>query len=146
MRPMSRTVFNYAVADGFHYQYMNNALQLNRGSELFSNISKLAGVSNTDWSWAPLFADLDLDGYKDLLVTNGYKRDISNKDYGLLEKEKLKEFKEGHITNQQLFSELLEAAPVTKIENYVFKNNRNYTFTKMSAAWNFNQKAFSNGM
>jgi len=163
MRPMSRANFNYAVADGFHYQYMHNALQLNRGTPfvtslegekkkvLFSNISKLADVSNTDWSWAPLFADLDLDGHKDLLVTNGYKRDISNKDYGLLEKKKLQEYKEGKITNQQLFSELLEAAPVTKISNYVFKNNgaipgRNYTFSKKTDEWNFNHKAFSNGM
>ena len=172
MRPMSRDVFYYAVEDGFHYQYMHNALQLNRGHPpqsqegtavegdtplvppskggargvTFSNISKLAGVSNTDWSWAPLFADLDLDGYKDLVVTNGYKRDISNKDYGLFEKKKMEEFREGEITNQQLFSQLLEAAPVTKIENYVYKNNGDFTFSKMNSDWNFNQKAFSNGM
>ena len=146
MRPMSRAVFYYAVEDGFHYQYMHNALQLNRGNGLFSNISKLAGVSNTDWSWAPLFADLDLDGHKDLIVTNGYKRDISNKDYVKFEEKKLQEFKAGEITNQQLFSELLEAAPVTKIANYVFRNNGNYTFSKKNTDWNFNHKAFSNGM
>jgi len=146
MRPMSREVFYYAVADGFHYQYMHNALQLNRGGNHFSNISKLAGVSNTDWSWAPLFIDLDLNGLKDLVVTNGYKRDISNKDYGLFEKKKMEEYKEGLITNQELFSELIEAAPVTKIGNYVFRNNGDYTFTKMNGNWNFDQMAFSNGM
>lgn len=145
MRPMDRSIFNYAVQDGFHYQYMHNALQLNRGNEHFSNISKMAGVSNTDWSWAPLFLDLDLDGNKDLIITNGYKKDISNKDYLAIEKEKIAAFKAGEITNTELFKSLLEAAPVTKIENYVFRNNGDYTFSKMNKDWNFNQKAFSNG-
>lgn len=146
MRPMNRSIFYFAVADGFHYQYMHNALQLNRGDLHFSNISKLAGVSSTDWSWAPLFADLDLDGHKDLLVTNGYKKDISNKDYVAFEKKKMKEFREGKINNTELFRALLDAAPVTKIENYVFRNNGDYTFTKMTRDWGFDQKAFSNGM
>ncbi len=145
MRPMDRSIFYYAVKDGFHYQYMHNALQLNRGNEHFSNISKLAGVSNTDWSWAPLFVDLDLDGNKDLVVTNGYKKDISNKDYLAFEKKKIKAFEAGEITNAELFRALLDAAPVTKIENYVFRNNGDYTFSKMNEAWNFDQKAFSNG-
>ncbi|NRB46837.1 MAG: VCBS repeat-containing protein [Saprospiraceae bacterium] len=145
MRPMDRSIFYYAVQDGFHYQYMHNALQLNRGNGHFSNISKLAGVSNTDWSWAPLFVDLDLDGNKDLVITNGYKKDISNKDYLSFEKKKIKAFKTGEITNAELFRSLLEAAPITKIENYVFRNNGNYTFSKMNEAWNFDHKAFSNG-
>lgn len=146
MRPMDRSIFYFAVADGFHYQYMHNALQLNRGDLHFSNISKLAGVSSTDWSWAPLFADLDLDGHKDLLVTNGYKKDISNKDYVAFEKKKMKEFRDGQITNTELFRALLDAAPVTKIENYVFRNNGDYTFSKMNRAWGFDESAFSNGM
>ncbi len=145
MRPMDRSAFNYAVKDGFHYQYMHNALQLNRGNEHFSNISKLAGVSNTDWSWAPLFADLDLDGNKDLIITNGYKKDISNKDYLAFEKKKIQAFQDGEITNTELFKALLDAAPITKIENYVFRNNGDYTFSKMNQDWNFDQKVFSNG-
>lgn len=145
MRPMDRTVFYYAIEDGFHYQYMHNALQLNRGNGHFSNISKLAGVSNTDWSWAPLFLDLDLDGHKDLVITNGYKKDISNKDYVAFEKQKIKEFQSNKLTNAELFRALLEAAPVTKIQNYVFRNNGDYTFSKMNAQWGFEQKAFSNG-
>ncbi|MEM7656205.1 MAG: VCBS repeat-containing protein [Bacteroidota bacterium] len=146
MRPMDRTQFYYAVEDGFHYQYMHNALQLNRGDLHFSNISKLAGVSNTDWSWAPLFADLDLDGWKDIVITNGYKKDISNKDYVKFEQKKLAEFRQGKITNAELFRELLTAAPITKIQNYVFRNEGGYTFEKMNEAWNFAEKGFSNGM
>lgn len=145
MRPMNRSIFYFAVEDGFHYQYMHNALQLNRGRERFSNISKLAGISSTDWSWAPLLVDLDMDGYKDFMVTNGYKKDISNKDYVSFEKKQMKAFREGKINNTEMFRSLLDAAPVTKIGNYVFKNNGDYTFSKMNEAWNFEQEAFSNG-
>ena len=145
MRPMSRDKFYYAVEDGFHYQYMHNALQLNRGEMHFSNISKFAGVSATDWSWAPLIVDLDLDGWKDILITNGYKKDISNKDYLTLEKQKLQEYKAGKINNSELFRSLLEAAPVTKIENYLFRNLGDYTFEKMNQRWGFETPAFSNG-
>lgn len=145
MRPMDRSRFYYAVEDGFHYQYMHNALQLNHGNGHFGNISKLAGVSSTDWSWAPLFADLDLDGWKDLMVTNGYKKDISNKDYVTFEKKKIKEFHAGEITNSEMFRALLDAAPVTKIQNYVFRNNGDLTFSKKNQEWGFDHKAFSNG-
>ncbi|MEM9723404.1 MAG: VCBS repeat-containing protein, partial [Bacteroidota bacterium] len=145
MRPMSRDKFYYAVEDGFHYQYMHNALQLNRGGLHFSNISKHAGISETDWSWAPLFIDLDLDGWKDIAITNGYKKDISNKDYLTLEKKKLKEYQTGEISNTELFRALLDAAPVTKIENYVFRNRGDYTFEKMNTTWGFDKPAFSNG-
>ena len=66
---------------GFYYQYMRNMLQLNNGNGTFSEIGQLAGISNTDWSWAPLFADYDNDGWKDLFVTNGYLRDYTNMDF-----------------------------------------------------------------
>ena len=145
MRPMDRHKFYYAVEDGFHYQYMQNALQLNRGNNIFSNISRIAGVSSTDWSWAPLFLDLDLDGHKDLMVTNGYKKDISNKDYVAFEKKQLKAFQSGQIEREALFRSLLDAAPSTKIRNYLFKNNGDLTFTKLDEKGMFDHIAFSNG-
>src|SRR5947208_966089 len=62
-------VYNLKLEAGYHPQYARNTLQLNRGQKRFSEIGYLAGVYATDWSWAPLFADLDNDGYKDLLIT-----------------------------------------------------------------------------
>ena len=69
------------MRSGFHYQYMRNMLQLNNGNGTFSEIGQFAGISNTDWSWSPLFADYDNDGWKDLYVTNGYLRDYTNMDF-----------------------------------------------------------------
>ncbi len=73
--------FDLSLRSGFYYQYMRNMLQLNNGDGTFSEIGQLAGISNTDWSWAPLFADYDNDGWKDLYVTNGYLRDYTNMDF-----------------------------------------------------------------
>ena len=73
MSAMNPKAFDHAVSNGFHYQYMFNALQLNNGDKSFSEIAQFAGISSTDWSWSPLFADFDNDGLKDLFVTNGLK-------------------------------------------------------------------------
>ena len=87
MSGMDLDAFEQSVDLGFHYQYMHNVLQRNNGSldqmggTTFSNISRLAGVSSTDWSWSALFADLDNDGWKDLFITNGTRRDIHNRDF-----------------------------------------------------------------
>ncbi len=73
--------FDLNIRSGFYYQYMRNMLQLNNGDGTFSEVGQLAGISNTDWSWAPLFADFDNDGRKDLFITNGYLRDYTNMDF-----------------------------------------------------------------
>ena len=86
MSSMNPEVFYQSVALGLHHQYMQNSLQLNQGnlngsSPAFSNIARWSGVSSTDWSWGGLFADFDNDGWKDLFVTNGIRRDVNNKDF-----------------------------------------------------------------
>ncbi len=78
--------YNLLRDSGYHHQNMRNMLQLNLGCSessppMFSEIGQLAGVSNTDWSWCPLFVDLDNDGWKDLFITNGYLRDYTNMDF-----------------------------------------------------------------
>ena len=78
--------FHMSLQLGYQPQYMRNTLQLNNGraqsaAPTFSEIGQLAGVSDTDWSWAPLLADFDNDGHKDLFISNGYRRDVTNLDY-----------------------------------------------------------------
>jgi len=81
MSGMNPEMFWRSIKFGFHYQYMYNTLQLNRGEGRFSEVGQMAGISNTDWSWTALFADLDLDGYKDIFITNGLRKDVRNNDF-----------------------------------------------------------------
>ena len=104
---------------------------------------KLAGISNTDWSWAPLFADYDNDGWKDFSITNGYFKDYTNLDF-------LK-YKRDYYAQQARAREkpdtfkLVSFMKSTPIHNYIFKNNKDLTFTDKSLEWGFEQKGFSNG-
>ncbi len=135
--------YQLLVNSGFYNQTMRNMLQLNNEGKSFSEIGQFAGISNTDWSWASLFADLDLDGNKDLFITNGYKRDYTNMDFiNYAVQEKLKENKTGQ---QTAIMELLEKIPSTVEENYTYRNNGDLTFTKMNADWGMDQKTMSNG-
>ena len=128
---------------GFHYQTMRNMIHLNNQGKSFSEIGQFSGVSNTDWSWASLFADLDNDGYKDLFITNGYKRDYTNMDFmNYAVQEKLKENKTGVET---AITDLLENMPATIEENYTYHNNGDLTFSKVNEEWGLNQKSLSNG-
>lgn len=131
------------VNSGFYNQTMRNMLQLNNQGKSFSEIGQLAGISNTDWSWASLFADLDNDGFKDVFITNGYKRDYTNMDFmNYAVQEKLKENKTGKLT---AIAELLENIPATIEENYTYRNNGDLTFTKVNPDWGLDQKSLSNG-
>ncbi|HEA21695.1 MAG TPA: RNA-binding protein [Pricia antarctica] len=131
------------VSSGFYNQTMRNMLQLNNEGESFSEIGQLSGISNTDWSWASLFADFDNDGYKDVYITNGYKRDYTNMDFmNFAVQEKLKENKTG---KQTAIKELLKNIPSTIEENYTYHNNGDLTFRKVNSDWGLDQKSLSNG-
>jgi hypothetical protein len=118
-------------------------LQLNRGGDYFSEIGQYSGVSNTDWSWASLFTDLDNDGYKDLFITNGYRKDYTNMDFmNYVVQEKINERK----TKEKIqLTELIQKMPSTIEENYTYKNNGDLTFSKMNKDWGLDQKTLSNG-
>lgn len=141
----------FALANaGHHYQYMFNALQLNNGDNSFSEIAQLSGVSNTDWSWTPLFMDIDNDGYKDLMVTNGLVKDMRNKDFEIWRKEffarKLEEASKTEGKNMYVNPmEISNRAPSFKVSNYIYRNNANLEFEKYNAAWGFDEPSWSQG-
>tara|TARA_B100001173_G_C16029159_1_gene565669 strand:- start:1359 stop:4670 length:3312 start_codon:yes stop_codon:yes gene_type:complete len=134
---------SYLSKNGFYHQTMRNMLHLNRGGNYFSEIGQFSGVSNTDWSWASLFTDLDNDGYKDLFITNGYKKDYTNMDFmNYVVQERINERK----TNEKInLTDLIKKMPSTVEENYAYKNNGDLTFTKMNKLWGLDQKTLSNG-
>lgn len=155
MSSMNPDVFYKSVEIGLHHQNMQNSLQMNNGNEsgelpLFSNVSRLAGVSSTDWSWAGLLADFDNDGWKDLFVTNGIRRDVNNKDfYGKYREffDKLENSPEYKGKEEEVgLLKYLEELPSEKLSNYMFQNNQDLTFTKKTKEWGFEEKTFSNGV
>lgn len=133
--------FDLNLRVGFYYQYMRNMLQINNGNGSFSEIGQLAGISNTDWSWSPLFADYDNDGWKDLFVSNGYTRDYTNMDFLKFMGDNLKDRR---VMRQDLL-DIVNQMPSSQMKSYLFKNNGNTTFTNKSEQWGITLPSNSNG-
>ena len=133
--------FDLTLRTGFYYQYMRNMLQINNGNGTFSEVGQLSGISNTDWSWAPLFADYDNDGWKDLFVTNGYTRDFTNMDFMKYMGDYLKDRR---LMRKDIYN-LVQQIPSSQVTSYLFKNNGGMAFTNTSAAWGISQSSNSNG-
>lgn len=139
MATMSTDNFNTLVNSGYHYQYMANVLQLNNNNGTYSDIGQLAKIAKTDWSWAPLIADFDNDGYNDIFVTNGIENDLSNQDF--------RNQMRRNIMNRKKVSldEAINMMPSEKLQNYLFKNNKDLTFKNVSTTWGITEKINSNG-
>lgn len=144
MPSMFPLVFWDRVKKGRHHQYMRNTLQLNNGNATFSDISHLAGVAKTDWSWGSLMADLDNDGYKDIIVTNGYHSDVRNRDSRL----KLNDLLEdgAPVDFERQIRSMIDIAPKNKEHNFLFRNNGDLTFEDKSIDWGFDLVVNSNGV
>lgn len=136
---------------GYAPQYVRNTLQLaiprpatsQASTTGFSEIGQLAGIAATDWSWAPLFADFDNDGWKDLFISNGYLRDITDKDF-INYSNTLSMFKSEGQANQDLMPEIRQLKG-KKLSNRIFQNNRDLTFSQKSEVWGMAQPSCSNG-
>ncbi|MEM9719814.1 MAG: VCBS repeat-containing protein [Bacteroidota bacterium] len=139
MASMDTKRFARMLAEGYYYQYMQNTLQLNSGAGRFSEIAELAGVSETDWSWGPLFFDMDNDGWKDLFIGNGIRRDIQYKD--ILNDLGQKVY--DPQTTQTM--DLIDKFPVAKLKNYTFRNEGNLRFSNQSDRWGIDLEGFSTG-
>ncbi len=143
-------LFEVSLRQGYLPQYVRNMLQLNNGPDRngdysFSEIGRLAGVYKTDWSWSPLFADFDNDGWKDLFITNGIPRDITNNDFVAYRDTEISLGKDTYTKRvQKLLAKVDQLEPVN-IPNRAFKNNGDLTFTDQCHVWGLTDKGFSNG-
>lgn len=125
---------------GYDPQFMRNTLQLNRGADkngvpAFSEIGQLSGVEATDWSWSALLADLDNDGWKDLVISNGYPRDITNRDFITYR---------AQSANRDLFP-ALQKLDGALLHSFVFQNKKNLAYKDVSDEWGITKSAYSSG-
>jgi len=135
--------YRFLIDAGFHHQSMRNMLQLNNGDGTFSEIGQFAGISNTDWSWSALFADFDLDGWKDLYISNGYETDYTNMQFlKFTADEQLKAQRSGGSIDMNL---ILQKMPSIETGNYLFRNKGDLTFETTTTAWGLTKKNKSNG-
>ncbi|MEP6730883.1 MAG: VCBS repeat-containing protein [bacterium] len=134
------------VRNGYGHQLMRNMLQRNNRDGTFTDVSQMGGVARTDWSWSALIADLDLDGNKDVFVTNGLTKDVTSQDYiaYLANDETMKSVTGGGRSGVD-FQKLTNAMSSTRIANYAFHNDGNLQFTNQAAAWGLATPSFSSG-
>lgn len=136
--------YTLGIKSGYFRQFSRNVLQLNNGNGTFSEISRLAGVHATDWSWGALIFDMDNDGMKDIFVANGIYKDLLNQDYV------------NYASNPDLIREimnrkkgiilqLIDSIPSTPLVNYAFHNSGNLTFVNKAEEWGMETPTFSNG-
>ena len=135
--------FQLLLKYGLYYQYPHNSLQLNNGDGSFSEISNYAGVSETEWSWAPLIADLDNDGWKDMYITNGLKRDITDWDYKVFVLDSIiNSMNKGKSVDLNTW---LQSIPSVPTKNYFYHNNGSLKFDNYTNTWSDAPPSFSNG-
>ena len=139
---------NYQNFDYYKYQYQfaRNTLQLNQGPRLgqndsigdpaFSEIAYLGNIAQTDWSWCPLITDFDNDGFRDVVITNGYPRDVTDHDFITFRTEAYA------VASKK---QILDQIPIIKISKYAYRNKGNLQFDDVTKDWGLSVNAFSNG-
>ncbi|NNC96056.1 MAG: VCBS repeat-containing protein [Chitinophagales bacterium] len=128
-----------------NYYQMRNFLHLNNGNSTFSDIAQLAEIHKTDWSWSPLFMDLDNDSWQDVFVSNGYYRDIYNQDSYKKFDSVMLTLGPDMVKKNQIASEYARSCAQPKVHNYIFKNNGDLTFTNLSLISGMDKKTISTG-
>src|SRR5258708_15218500 len=136
-------IYNAKLKNDFQHQFLANCLQLNNGDGTFSEIGQYAGVFATDWSWGALCFDFNNDGWKDIFVTNGISKDLTNQDFlnYFSSEEVLNEIKSGGFK----FKSILDKMPSTRIPNYGFINQKNLQFKNATEQLGLGTPTFGNG-
>ncbi|MCP9763023.1 VCBS repeat-containing protein [Lacihabitans soyangensis] len=140
--PNNYQLFKLSDEFGYTYQYMRNTLQLNNGKlpnnkqAMFSEVSLLSGIAETDWSWTPSLADFDNDGFRDIIITNGFPKDVTDRDFMAFRAE---------AENLAEKTFLLGQIPEVKISNYAYRNKGNLEFEDVTEKWGMDIPSFSNG-
>jgi len=139
-------IYQNMIYGNYMLQYVRNTLQLNQGpviqegdsigDPIFSEIGFFSDLAETDWSWNPSLADFDNDGLRDIIITNGYPRDVTDHDFAAFRQ---------HASQNVSKKELIGQMPIIKISNYAFKNNDSLQFTNVTESWGMNEPSFSNG-
>jgi enediyne biosynthesis protein E4 len=135
------------VTYGYGHQIMRNMLQINNGNGTFSDVGELAGIAKTDWSWSPLLADFDNDGHKDLFISNGIRRDMTDMDYLEFKADSLQRVmaRGGSMITDQNYLDWIATIPSNPLRNFMFKNNGALHFDDQSEAWGLREKNFCTG-
>ena len=142
---MGDNYITYINNNKFDYdpQYIRNVFQLNQGQTPlghpeFGDVAYQAGIFETDWSWTPLVADFDNDGFRDMVFTNGYPRDVTDLDHAL--------YSNGQNTVKEVTTlAAADSFPVVKIASYAFKSFKGARFDDASKKWGITQPGFSTG-
>lgn len=146
MNPNSYQTYQNTDYFNYPYQYVRNSLQVNLGNvvglndslkgPVFAETSYFSGVAETDWSWTPSVADFDNDGLRDIIISNGFPKDVTDHDFVAYRDEAFM------VASKK---QLLDQIPEVKINNYAYRNTGNVKFEDKTKEWGFETPSFSNG-
>ncbi len=136
-------VYQLRIKNGYYHQYMRNMLQVNVGDKTFIEMGEMAGVSRTDWSWGALMADFDNDAYKEIFISNGIFKDVTNQDFvEFLGSNQIQASLEGKPID---YSQIIESMNSQKLSNYMLKRLSEWKYENVSTTWGLDEPSFSNG-
>ncbi|MGO4912723.1 VCBS repeat-containing protein [Leeuwenhoekiella sp. W20_SRS_FM14] len=137
-------IYQNQLRNGYDYEFMQNALQLNLGNNRFSEIAFQSGIAATEWSWSPLIADFDNDGYKDIYIANGILGATNDMDFvNFISNEAIQRRLGKNMTEREM--EFIKKIPKTHVTNYAYKNTGGSSFKDVTKQWTSSKPSFSNG-
>jgi hypothetical protein len=137
MGAMSPTPLSIGKIDN-RPQVMRNTLFVNRGDGTYAEVARLSGVEASEWTWATVFLDVDLDGFEDILLSTGHLYDIQDAD--------TQNYLIGHVNSVERFRTAILAYPTLKTANFIFRNRGDLTFEEVGQRWGFDSHDISHGM